>query len=175
MHIHRYSSWSVHAHYFYNLCWHFHVKHIMNKNNDFRQLCGIRGASVFPDEWYGGVSSGHAFSQRWGTIDGLIFHPAVKRKGRAMIRSELIKYLSEKVGVTHEVAELALNTIFNSMTEALAKDESIEIRGLGSFKVRHYAGRKGRNPKSGEIISVKPKRRPFFKVGKELKERVNKP
>ena len=92
-----------------------------------------------------------------------------------MIRSELIKYLSEKVGVTHEVAELALNTIFNSMTEALAKDESIEIRGLGSFKVRHYAGRKGRNPKSGEIISVNPKRRPFFKVGKELKERVNKP
>lgn len=92
-----------------------------------------------------------------------------------MIRSELIKYLSEKVGVTHEVAELALSTIFNSMTEAMAKDESIEIRGFGSFKVRHYEGRKGRNPKSGEIISVHPKRRPFFKVGKELKERVNKP
>jgi integration host factor subunit beta len=61
------------------------------------------------------------------------------------------------------------------MTEAMAKDESIEIRGFGSFKVRHYEGRKGRNPKSGEIISVHPKRRPFFKVGKELKERVNKP
>ena len=90
-----------------------------------------------------------------------------------MIRSELIKYLSEKVGVTHEVAELALNTIFNSMTEALAKDESIEIRGFGSFKVRHYAGRKGRNPKSGEIITVHPKRRPFFKVGKELKDMIN--
>ena len=92
-----------------------------------------------------------------------------------MIKSELIKYLSEKVGVTHEVAELAVNTIFNSMTESLARDESIEIRGFGSFKVRNYQGRKGRNPKTGQLIDVAPKKRPFFKVGKELKERVNKP
>ena len=92
-----------------------------------------------------------------------------------MIKSELIKYLSEKVGVTHEVAELAVNTVFNSMTEALVKDESIEIRGFGSFKVRKYQGRKGRNPKTGQLIDVAPKKRPFFKVGKELKERVNKP
>ena len=92
-----------------------------------------------------------------------------------MIKSELIKYLSEKVGVTHEVAELAVNTIFNSMTEALVKDESIEIRGFGSFKVRNYQGRKGRNPNTGQLIDVDSKKRPFFKVGKELKERVNKP
>jgi len=90
-----------------------------------------------------------------------------------MIRSELIKYVSEKVGVTHEVAELAVNTIVNSMTEALVRNESIEIRGFGSFKVRHYEGRKGRNPKTGQLIDVAPKKRPFFKVGKELKERVN--
>jgi integration host factor subunit beta len=90
-----------------------------------------------------------------------------------MIRSELIKYISEKVGVTHEVAELAVNTIFSSMTEALVRNESIEIRGFGSFKVRHYEGRKGRNPKTGQLIDVAPKKRPFFKVGKELKERVN--
>ena len=92
-----------------------------------------------------------------------------------MIKSELIKYLSEKVGVTHEVAELAVNTIFNSMTDALVKDESIEIRGFGSFKIRNYQGRKGRNPKTGQLIDVDSKKRPFFKVGKELKERVNKP
>ena len=92
-----------------------------------------------------------------------------------MIRSELIKYVSEKVGVTHEVAELAVNTIFSSMTEALVRNESIEIRGFGSFKVRHYEGRKGRNPKTGQLIDVAPKKRPFFKVGKELKERVNQP
>ena len=90
-----------------------------------------------------------------------------------MIKSELIKYVSEKVGVTHEVAELAVNTIFNSMTEALVRNESIEIRGFGSFKVRHYEGRKGRNPKTGQLIDVASKKRPFFKVGKELKERVN--
>ena len=92
-----------------------------------------------------------------------------------MIKSELIKYLSEKVGVTHEVAELAVNTIFNSMTEALVKDESIEIRGFGSFKVRKYQGRKGRNPKTGAQIHVTSKKLPFFKVGKELKENVDKP
>jgi integration host factor subunit beta len=91
-----------------------------------------------------------------------------------MIKSELIKYVSEKVGVTHEVAELAVNSIFDSMTEALVREESIEIRGFGSFKVRHYKERKGRNPKTGQIIDVSPKKRPFFKVGKELKERVNK-
>jgi len=90
-----------------------------------------------------------------------------------MIKSELIKYVSEKVGVTHEVAELAVNTIFDSMTEALVREESIEIRGFGSFKIRHYKERKGRNPKTGQIIDVSPKKRPFFKVGKELKERVN--
>ena len=90
-----------------------------------------------------------------------------------MIKSELIKYVSEKVGVTNEVAELAVNTIFDSMTEALVRNEGIEIRGFGSFKVRNYEGRKGRNPKTGEIIKVSPKKRPFFKVGKELKERVN--
>jgi len=90
-----------------------------------------------------------------------------------MIKSKLIKYVSEKVGVTHEVAELAVNTIFDSMTEALVREESIEIRGFGSFKVRHYKERKGRNPKTGQIIDVSPKKRPFFKVGKELKERVN--
>jgi integration host factor subunit beta len=90
-----------------------------------------------------------------------------------MIKSELIKYVSEKVGVTHEVAELAVNTIFDSMTEALVREESIEIRGFGSFKIRHYKERKGRNPKTGQIIDVSTKKRPFFKVGKELKERVN--
>lgn len=92
-----------------------------------------------------------------------------------MIKSELIKHVSEKVGITHEVAELAVNTVFDSMTEALAQNEGIEIRGFGSFKVRNYEGRKGRNPKTGQIIDVVPKKRPFFKVGKELKERVNKP
>jgi integration host factor subunit beta len=90
-----------------------------------------------------------------------------------MIKSELIKMVSEEADITHEVAELAVNTIFDSMTESLGEGKGIEIRGFGSFKLRHYDGRKGRNPKTGNIISVAPKKRPFFKVGKELRERVN--
>jgi integration host factor subunit beta len=91
-----------------------------------------------------------------------------------MIKSQLITHVSEKVGITNEVAELAVNTIFDTMTDALARNEGIEIRGFGSFKVRSYEGRKGRNPKTGQMIAVQPKKRPFFKVGRELKERVNK-
>jgi len=90
-----------------------------------------------------------------------------------MIRSELIKYLSEKVGVSHEVAELALNTIFSSMTEALARDESIEIRGFGSFDLNYRPPRTGRNPKSGEKVKVPEKYVPHFKAGKEMRERVD--
>ncbi len=60
------------------------------------------------------------------------------------------------------------------MVNALMKGNRVEIRGLGSFKVRKYKGYEGRNPKSGEIIKVKPKKLPFFKCGKDLKERVDK-
>jgi len=59
------------------------------------------------------------------------------------------------------------------MEEALVKGERVEIRGLGSFKVKNYDGYTGRNPKTGEMINVAPKKLPFFKVGKELKERVD--
>jgi integration host factor subunit beta len=61
------------------------------------------------------------------------------------------------------------------MTDALAKGDNIEIRGFGSFSVKEYGTYYGRNPKTGEKIKVKPKKLPFFKVGKELKERVNHP
>jgi integration host factor subunit beta len=62
--------------------------------------------------------------------------------------------------------------IFNSMSEAMIAGERIEIRGLGSFVVKEYGAYTGRNPKTGEPIEVKPKKLPFFKVGKELKERI---
>ena len=91
-----------------------------------------------------------------------------------MVKSELIKAVSEHADISHEVAELAVNTIFDSMAESLAQEKGIEIRGFGSFQLRHYDGRKGRNPKNGNTISVGPKKRPFFKVGKELRQRVNR-
>jgi integration host factor beta subunit len=70
-------------------------------------------------------------------------------------------------------AEVIVNSVFNSMAEALHQGERIEIRGFGSFVVKHRQAREGRNPKTGRIVSVPAKRVPFFKVGKELKLRVD--
>ena len=90
-----------------------------------------------------------------------------------MTKSQLIEELAKAEGITIKQAEIAVNTTFESMEQALIKGERIEIRGFGSFKVKNYDGYQGRNPKTGEVINVKPKKLPFFKVGKELKERVN--
>jgi integration host factor subunit beta len=76
-------------------------------------------------------------------------------------------------GISIKEAELAVRTVFGSVEQALTKEQRVEIRGFGSFKVKSYRSYKGRNPKTGEIIKVKDKKLPFFKVGKELKERVN--
>ena len=91
-----------------------------------------------------------------------------------MIKSNLILALSKDTGLPVNRAEETVKTIFNSMADALANGERVEIRGFGSFKIKHYDGYTGRNPKTGESIDVKPKKMPFFKCGKELKERVDK-
>src|ERR1041384_7084611 len=70
-------------------------------------------------------------------------------------------------------AEVMLSKTALTMTEALSRDERIEVRGFGSFVVKHRQAREGRNPKTGELVSVAAKRLPFFKVGKELKLRVD--
>ena len=70
-------------------------------------------------------------------------------------------------------AEVMVNAVFDSMTGALTRGERIEIRGFGSFEVRNYKAYEGRNPRTGEPVHVKPKRLPFFKVGKELRLRVD--
>ncbi|MEJ5348687.1 MAG: HU family DNA-binding protein [Desulfosoma sp.] len=91
-----------------------------------------------------------------------------------MTKSQLIEALAKAEGITLKAAELAVNVTFESMEKALMQGDRVEIRGFGSFKVKKYDGYKGRNPKTGELIDVRPKRLPFFKVGKELKERVDK-
>lgn len=91
-----------------------------------------------------------------------------------MVKSELIQKLSEQANIPPKIAEIAVNTVFDAMTEALIKGDGIEIRGFGSFKVRQYRGRTGNHPRTGTSIEIPQKRRPFFKVGKELKERINK-
>jgi integration host factor subunit beta len=70
-------------------------------------------------------------------------------------------------------AEVMVNAVFDSMTDALAKGERIEIRGFGSFMVKQRSAREGRNPRTGAIVSVAAKRVPLFKVGKELRLRVD--
>ena len=90
-----------------------------------------------------------------------------------MLKSDLIEKVAKELNINHDLAQLAINAVFDTMAEALAKGEGIEIRGFGSFTLRNYKGREGRNPKTGEIVSVPPRKKPFFKVGKELKNRVN--
>ncbi len=91
-----------------------------------------------------------------------------------MNKSDLIKRLAKSQGLSISKAEEVVNTFFGEIERALLNSERVEIRGFGSFKVKHYKGYKGRNPKTGEQIDVKPKRLPFFKVGKELKKRVDR-
>ena len=91
-----------------------------------------------------------------------------------MNRADLIKKVSEKENIPLKAATTIVDTLFDSMMESLEKGDRIEIRGFGSFAVRHYNAYKGRNPKTGQIVEVPPKRLPFFKAGKELKEMVNK-
>jgi len=89
-----------------------------------------------------------------------------------MNKSELIETLAEKKGISYKKSEEIINTIFDSLSDAMLAGDRIEIRGFGSFVINEYKSYTGRNPKTGESIDVKPKKLPFFKVGKELKERV---
>ena len=90
-----------------------------------------------------------------------------------MNKSELIDKIAERASLPRKKAEHVVNLIFDAMTHALARGERIEIRGFGSFVSKHYRARMGRNPRTGETIPVPAKRLPFFKVGKELRERVD--
>jgi integration host factor beta subunit len=91
-----------------------------------------------------------------------------------MTKSELINRISERLPyLTRKDAEIIVNTIFDSMVQALVSGNRIEIRGFGSFKVKHRGDREGRNPKTGETVKIPAKRMPFFKIGKELFERIN--
>jgi len=91
----------------------------------------------------------------------------------AMTKSDLIDLLCEAEKMPKGRAEVLINAIFDCMEASLRRGERIEIRGFGSFEIRSYRAYEGRNPRTGTAVSVKPKRLPFFKVGKELKERVN--
>ena len=91
-----------------------------------------------------------------------------------MTKSDLLEALKTEAGLTKNVAIAAVNLFFDQMSEALANNDRVEIRGLCSFHVKKYDSYTGRNPETGKKVKIKSKRLPFFKCGKELKEQVNK-
>lgn len=91
-----------------------------------------------------------------------------------MNKSELVRVLAEKNKISIEDAEMVVQTLVSGMRETLMDGGRVEIRGFGSFKIKEYEGYQGRNPKTGDFIEVQPKRMPFFRAGKELRDFLNK-
>lgn len=91
-----------------------------------------------------------------------------------MNKADLITSMAEKSGLTKKDAEKALKSFIESVDEALAKDDKVQLVGFGTFEVKARAERKGRNPKTLEEITIPASKVPVFKAGKELKEKVNK-
>ena len=87
-----------------------------------------------------------------------------------MNKSELVKALADQANISLDEATLVVNTFVDSMKDSLLEGGRVEIRGFGSFKVKEYGSYAGRNPRTGEKVAVEPKRLPFFRAGKELKE-----
>ena len=90
-----------------------------------------------------------------------------------MTKADLVDQVSRAIESTRKDAEAVVETVFDSVIKALQGDDKIEVRGFGSFRTRRRRGRIGRNPKTGEKVNVPPKRIPFFKPSKELKELIN--
>ncbi len=90
-----------------------------------------------------------------------------------MTKADLIEEVARQSNLTKKETELIVTTVFDNIAQALTKGDKVELRGFGSFRIRHRNARKGRNPKTGSSVSVPEKRVPFFKVGKQLRELVN--
>ena len=90
-----------------------------------------------------------------------------------MNKSDLVEKLASDADMTKKQAEQVVKLIFDSMADALVRGDKIELRGFGSFISKHYPAYDGRNPRTGGVIRVAEKHMPFFKVGKELRERVD--
>ena len=95
--------------------------------------------------------------------------------GPNMIKSELIQKIAEKnPHLYHRDVERIINTIFDQIINAMRNGDRVELRGFGAFSVKSRQGRQGRNPRTGEPVTVEPKFVPFFKTGKELREQLNR-
>ncbi|HYA87008.1 MAG TPA: integration host factor subunit beta [Nitrospirota bacterium] len=91
-----------------------------------------------------------------------------------MTKAELVDKIAEKKpGLTRKQVEVVVNTVLDGIKEALSREDKVEIRGFGSFRIRHRRAKEGRNPKTGETVQVPSKKVPFFKAGKEMREMVD--
>lgn len=95
-------------------------------------------------------------------------------KGEVMTKMELVTEFASEMGFAPKQARAVIDTILDIMTEALARGEGIELRGFWTFSVKHYKSFTGRNPKTGQPVTVKSKRLPYFKASKELVEEINR-
>ena len=90
-----------------------------------------------------------------------------------MTKAELVKEVAQAADLTKKHSEVIVNVVFQSIINALHEDEKVELRGFGSFRIRQRRPRQGRNPKTGDKVQVPPKKIPYFKPGKELKQFIN--
>ena len=92
-----------------------------------------------------------------------------------MTKSELTRLVADRLPhLSHRAAVMIVDSLFEGMSEALANGDRVEIRGFGSFRVNQHSDRQGRNPRTGEVVNIPPRKIPSFKVGKELYERLNR-
>jgi integration host factor subunit beta len=91
-----------------------------------------------------------------------------------MTKAELVDEVSSEAELTRKHSEVIVDAVFSSIVDALQRGDKIELRGFGSFRVRHRGSRTGRNPKTGEGVLVPAKKVPYFKPGKELRELINR-
>jgi integration host factor subunit beta len=106
--------------------------------------------------------------------NGSVLRLAARREACVMIKSELIQKISSaNPHLFHKDIERIVNVIFDEITEALARGDRVELRGFGAFTVKYRGPRQGRNPRTGQPVKVDEKFVPFFKTGKELREKLN--
>jgi integration host factor subunit beta len=94
-------------------------------------------------------------------------------RARDMNKSQLVDQLAEETGLFARQADQVVDIVFDAIAEGLVCEDRVELRGLGSFKIKEYSGYLGRNPKTGEAVEVPPKKLPVFKVGRGLKALVD--
>ena len=92
----------------------------------------------------------------------------------SLTKAELVVQVADATGVTKNRAEIIVDTVFSSIVEAVHRGEKVELRGFGSFRIRHREPRRGRNPNTGDQVNVPSKRVAYFKLGKELKALINR-